>query len=126
MGVCYYPEHWPKELWASDLDRMKEVGISTVRVAEFAWSLFEPDEGSFCFDFFDEFLALCAKKNMRVIMGTPTATPPVWLTERYPEVLNANKAGVLARQKKLCKSRQATVKRKGANRGSARAGHRSS
>ena len=97
MGVCYYPEHWPKELWASDLDRMKEVGISTVRVAEFAWSLFEPEEGRFCFDFFDEFLALCAKKNMNVIMGTPTATPPVWLTERYPEVLNANKAGVLYR-----------------------------
>ena len=97
MGVCYYPEHWPKELWASDLDRMKEVGISTVRVAEFAWSLFEPEEGRFCFDFFDEFLALCAKKNMSAIMGTPTATPPVWLTERYPEVLNANKAGVLYR-----------------------------
>lgn len=97
MGVCYYPEHWPKELWTSDLERMKEVGISTVRVAEFAWSVFEPEEGRFCFDFFDDFLALCAEKDMRVIMGTPTATPPVWLTERYPEVLNANKEGVLYR-----------------------------
>lgn len=97
MGVCYYPEHWPKELWASDLGRMKEAGISTVRVAEFTWSMFEPEEGRFCFDFFDEFLALCAKKDMCVIMGTPTATPPAWLTERYPEVLNASKEGVLYR-----------------------------
>lgn len=47
MGVCYYPEHWPKELWASDLDRMKEAGISTVRVAEFAWSVFEPEKRIF-------------------------------------------------------------------------------
>ena len=69
--------------------------ISTVRVAEFAWSLFEPEEGRFCFNFFDGFLALCAEKNISVIMGTPTATPPVWLTERYPEILNANKAGAL-------------------------------
>lgn len=97
MGVCYYPEHWPKELWASDLGRMKEAGISTVRVVEFTWSMFEPEEGRFCFDFFDEFLALCAKKDMCVIMGTPTATPPAWLTERYPEVLNASKEGVLYR-----------------------------
>ncbi len=93
-GVCYYPEHWPKELWESDLDRMKETGISMLRAAEFAWNIFEPEEGRFSFEFFDEFLDLCQKKGMRVILGTPTATPPAWLTEKYPEVLNANIDGV--------------------------------
>lgn len=97
MGVCYYPEHWPKELWAEDLERMKNTGISTLRAAEFAWSIFEPQEGTFSFEFFDEFLALCQEKNMHVILGTPTATPPVWLTEAYPETLNADKNGVLLR-----------------------------
>lgn len=97
MGVCYYPEHWPKELWADDIDRMKEAGISTLRAAEFAWSILEPREGVFCFDFFDEFLDLCGWKHMKVILGTPTATPPVWLTESYPEILNADKKGVLLR-----------------------------
>ena len=31
---------------------------------------------------------LLAQKGMKVIMCTPTATPPAWLTEKYPEVLN--------------------------------------
>lgn len=97
MGTCYYPEHWDKALWASDLERMLRAGITVVRIAEFAWSKVEPEEGIFNFDFFDEFLNLCQEKGMRVIFGTPTATPPVWLTEKYPEVLNARKDGVLYR-----------------------------
>lgn len=96
-GVCYYPEHWPESMWSEDLERMREAGISTVRVAEFAWSILEPKEGVFCFEFFDRFLDICLEKEMKVIMGTPTATPPVWLTEKYPEVLNADRNGVLLR-----------------------------
>ena len=94
VGVCYYPEHWDESLWESDLDRMLESGIAVIRIAEFAWSLFERTEGVFTFDFFDRFLNLCILKRMKVIFGTPTATPPAWLTEKYPEVLNADKNGV--------------------------------
>ncbi len=94
MGVCYYPEHWPRGLWESDLDRMKEAGITLIRIAEFAWNKFEPEEGVFTFAFFDEFLELCAQKDMKVVFGTPTATPPAWLTQKYPEVLNCTMEGV--------------------------------
>ncbi|MCI8390825.1 MAG: beta-galactosidase [Roseburia sp.] len=94
LGVCYYPEHWPKAVWEDDLRRMKECGISVVRIAEFAWNLTEPKEGSFTFDFFDRFLDLCQRMDMRVIFGTPTATPPAWLTKKYPEVLNVREDGI--------------------------------
>ncbi len=97
MGTCYYPEHWKEELWAEDLDRMLDAGITVVRIAEFAWNKVEPTEGRFEFGFFDRFLDLCEQKGMNVIFGTPTATPPAWLTEKYPEVLNAAKDGVLYR-----------------------------
>lgn len=97
MGTCYYPEHWDESLWAEDLKRMQKAGISVIRVAEFAWNKIEPEEGVFVFDFFDRFLDLCQEKGMKVIFGTPSATPPVWLTEKYPEVLNANIDGVLYR-----------------------------
>ncbi|MCR5106753.1 MAG: beta-galactosidase [Lachnospiraceae bacterium] len=90
MGTCYYPEHWDRELWDSDIDRMLDCGISVIRIAEFAWNFFEPEEGVYTFDFFDDFLRLCEKKGMKVIMCTPTATPPAWLTGKYPEVLTSD------------------------------------
>ncbi len=97
LGTCYYPEHWDRSLWEDDLERMLIVGIKTIRIAEFAWSKVEPTEGYFNYDFFDEFLDLTDKKGMQVIMGTPTATPPAWLTEKYPDALNARKDGTLFR-----------------------------
>ncbi len=97
LGTCYYPEHWDRTLWEEDLDRMKEAGIETVRIAEFAWILMEPSEGCFDFSLFEDFLNLADSKGMNVIVGTPTATPPAWLTEKYPEVLNADIRGTLYR-----------------------------
>lgn len=95
LGVCYYPEHWDRSLWAEDLDRMLAAGLKTVRIAEFAWNLIEPEEGVFTYGFFDDFLELAREKGMQVIFCTPTATPPAWLTDRYPEVLNADQEGHL-------------------------------
>ena len=90
LGTCYYPEHWPESMWKDDLQRMLDTGIEVIRIAEFAWNLTEPEEGVFTYDFFDRFLDLCDETGMKVIFGTPTATPPAWLTEKYPEVLNVD------------------------------------
>lgn len=95
MGVCYYPEHWSEALWEDDFRRMKEMNITVIRMAEFAWSIFEPEEDQFDFSFFQKALDLAHQYGLSVILGTPTATPPAWLTSKYPEVLNANKDGVL-------------------------------
>ncbi|MDE6847530.1 MAG: beta-galactosidase [Lachnospiraceae bacterium] len=94
LGTCYYPEHWERGLWAKDLERMLASGITTIRIGEFAWSKVEPEEGRFTYEFFDDFLAVVASTPMKVIFGTPTATPPAWLTNRYPEVLNCRIDGV--------------------------------
>ena len=80
LGVCYYPEHWDESLWADDLARMKETGISVIRIAEFAWNKIEPHENEYDFSFFDRFLDLCLEKGIKVIFSTPTETPPAWLT----------------------------------------------
>lgn len=97
LGTCYYPEHWKEDLWEEDLTRMLANGIRTIRIAEFAWSKIEPREGEFDYRFFDRFLDLTDRMGMQVIFGTPTATPPAWLTTKYPEVLNARQDGVLYR-----------------------------
>jgi len=94
LGVCYYPEHWDEWLWDEDFRRMRELGFSFVRMAEFGWSIMEPEEGEFRFDLFDRALDAAHRHGLKVILGTPTATPPAWLTHRYPEVLNATMEGV--------------------------------
>ena len=33
---------------------------------------------------------IAEEKGMQVIFCAPTAKPPAWLTEKYPEVLNAD------------------------------------
>ncbi len=94
LGVCYYPEHWPPALWDDDFRRMTEMDFSVVRVAEFAWSLMEPSEGAFTWDFWDRVMESAHAHDLKVILSTPTATPPAWLTHKYPEVLNRTQAGV--------------------------------
>ena len=86
-GVVYYPEQWPEARWDSDLSRIAHTGMNVVRMGEGAWSVWEPEEGRYDFALFDRALELCQDYRIKAIMGTPTYTPPAWLTERYPEVL---------------------------------------
>ena len=97
LGVCYYPEHWDPSLWREDLRRMKDMGLEVIRIAEFAWNKFEPSEGEFTFAFFDSFMKIVEEEGMKVIFCTPTATPPAWMSHKYPEILNADIDGHLLR-----------------------------
>ena len=36
LGVCYYPEQWPREKWAEDAARMVELGLEGVRIGKFS------------------------------------------------------------------------------------------
>ncbi|WP_400246757.1 beta-galactosidase [Niallia sp. JL1B1071] len=94
LGVCYYPEHWPEELWEDDFQRMKELGFTYVRMGEFAWTIFEPEEGIYSFDLFDWAIEKAHNLGLKTVLGTPTATPPAWLTHKYPDVLNVSQSGI--------------------------------
>lgn len=87
LGICYYPEHWPETMWAQDAKEMRELGLSYVRIAEFAWSRIEPSEGNYDFEWLDRAIATLAAAGLKVILCTPTATPPKWLIDKYPSIL---------------------------------------
>jgi beta-galactosidase len=87
LGVCYYPEHWPEAMWADDAARMVALGITKVRIGEFAWSRIEPDPGRFDWAWLDRAVATLHDAGLKIILGTPTATPPKWLIDAYPDVL---------------------------------------
>ncbi|MBS3765486.1 beta-galactosidase [Candidatus Bipolaricaulota bacterium] len=90
FGVDYYPEHWPEKRWAQDAEMMKDARFDTVRLAEFAWSKLEETEGNFDFSWLDRAIETLANRDLDVVLGTPTAAPPPWLTEKHPDVLAVN------------------------------------
>ncbi|MBC7665525.1 MAG: beta-galactosidase, partial [Caulobacter sp.] len=93
LGVCYYPEQWDRARWQDDARRMAAMGLKLVRIAEFAWARMEPREGEFEWGWLDEAVDTLASAGLEVVLGTPTAAPPRWLTERYPEVLAIDAQG---------------------------------
>ncbi|MBB3213528.1 beta-galactosidase [Herbaspirillum sp. Sphag1AN] len=87
LGVCYYPEHWSEEIWRSDAQRMVALGIRQVRIGEFAWSRIEPEPGHYAWGWLDRAIEVLATAGLEVVMCTPTATPPKWLIDQYPDIL---------------------------------------
>ncbi|KAK5788673.1 hypothetical protein VI817_009631 [Penicillium citrinum] len=83
FAVDYYPSQWPEHMWEADMARMRDANISYVRVNEFDWSLLEPVEGQYNFTLLDKTLELFGRYNLKAIIGTPTATPPNWVSEKY-------------------------------------------
>ncbi len=87
LGVCYYPEHWSATEWARDAARMVEIGITYVRIGEFAWSRIEPWRDAFHWDWLDAAVDTLGHAGLQLVMGTPTATPPKWLIDEHPDIL---------------------------------------
>jgi beta-galactosidase len=92
-GVYYYPEAWDSTQWDRDFQNMAKMGFEFTHFAEFAWAMLEPAEGQYDFTWLDKSVKLADKYGLKVIMCTPTATPPVWLTQKYPEVLIVKENG---------------------------------
>lgn len=92
-GAAYYPELWPEEQIPRDLAEMKKLGLNVVRIGEFAWSKMEPDEGKIDLSFFRRVMDQCHALDLKVVLCTPTATPPIWLVDGHPERLFVDSTG---------------------------------
>ena len=103
LGADYYPEMWPSSQWESDAAAMQAAGMTTVRLAEFAWHTFQPCQACpFNFSYLDSALTVLSSHGIRAILGTPTASPPQWLYELDPTIalvdVNQQRVGTGSRQ----------------------------
>ena len=104
FGVDYYPEHWvhpyagtaekPESGWEQDVELMVAAGVNVVRMGEFDWGLCEPEECKYDFDWLKRAMDMMGKAGIKVVLGTPTAAPPIWLTQKYPEILPIDENGL--------------------------------
>jgi beta-galactosidase len=108
FGVDYYPEHWiypyagspdnPEARWEKDIGMMIAAGVNVVRMGEFAWGLYEREEGNFDFEWMRRAMDLFGKAGIKVVLGTPTAAPPIWLAKKHPEILPIDERGLRKHQ----------------------------
>lgn len=93
LGVSYYPEHWTEDHWSADIRLMREARLTVARMAEFAWSTLEPAAGEFHFEWLDRAIVQLAEAGIVSVLGTPTAAPPAWLVQQYPDLLAVDESG---------------------------------
>ena len=91
-GGDYNPDQWLNQpnILADDLNFMQEVRANTFSVGIFAWSALEPSEGQFEFAWLDKIMDDLAAMGANAILATPSGARPVWMAQKYPEVLRVN------------------------------------
>lgn len=104
FGADYYPEHWvypydgtaeePESRWDLDAQLMAHAGMNVVRMGEFSWGLCEREEGKYDFAWLKRAMDTMAKHDIKVVLGTPTAAPPLWLSQKHPEILPLDEDGL--------------------------------
>lgn len=104
FGVDYHPEHWvypfggtaeePEGRWQRDVELMVHAGVNVVRMGEFVWGRYEPEEGKYDFEWMRRAMDLFGKAKIKVVLGTPTAAPPIWLAKKHPEILPIDECGL--------------------------------
>ena len=95
FGVDYHPEQWvfpyagtqesPEAGWERDIELMQKSGVNVVRMGEFTWALCEPEEDRYDFAWLQRIMDMLGRAGIKVVLATPTAAPPVWLAQKYPE-----------------------------------------
>ncbi len=93
LGTCYYPEHWSEDIWREDAARMADLGLTWVRIGEFAWSRLEPARGQFDWGWMDRAIEVLGQAGLKVVLGTPTATPPRWVVDAHPDMVAVDAMG---------------------------------
>lgn len=93
-GCAYYPETWDMKTVDEDIVRMKELKMNVMRMAEFSWAVMEPVEGDYDFEWLHQAIDKLYENGIDVLLGTPTATPPAWMAEKYPEIFVVEENGM--------------------------------
>ena len=93
IGTYYYPEQWPRHQWERDFDNIVKMGLQIVHMGEFAWFEMEPSPGDIRLDWLADAVEMARARDLDVILCTPTAAPPVWLIDQFPDVLPVNEYG---------------------------------
>ncbi|WP_079909230.1 beta-galactosidase [Paenibacillus sp. 32352] len=92
-GGDYNPEQFPRDIWDEDMRLFQMAGIDIATLNVFSWSLNQPDENTYRFDWLDDMMDKLHANGVRVCLGTSTAAHPAWMARKYPDILTVTGDG---------------------------------
>ena len=93
FGGDYNPDQWPEDVWTQDIELMKRAGVNVVALGIFSWGRIQPTEDTWDFAWLDRIIGLLSEAGIAVDLATSTASAPMWLYKKYPQVLPVDKYG---------------------------------
>ena len=77
-GGDYNPEQWlhSPEILETDIAYFKKAHINEVTLGVFSWSMLEPEEGVFQFQWMEEMIQKLYRNGISVILATPSGARP--------------------------------------------------
>ncbi|CAA6679353.1 MULTISPECIES: beta-galactosidase [unclassified Lentimonas] len=98
-GADYNPEQWQfdEAILEEDFARMREAGVTSLSIGIFSWTLYEPEEGRYEFEWMDRLMDRLAAEGIVAFLATPSASKPMWMSERYPEIRRVARDGLRER-----------------------------
>lgn len=94
IGTNYHPHDWTEKRWKEDICLMKEAGFNTVRLGHLCWDSYEPEEGVYTFEWFDEVMDLFSKAGIKVVLDVSMHPAPRWVHKLCPGCRIYNKSGI--------------------------------
>jgi beta-galactosidase len=92
-GGDYNPEQWPADVWQDDFRLMQEAGITVATIGVFSWVSLQPSEHEFTFDWLDAVMDGLDAHGIKVVLATPSAAQPAWMSQAYPQMLRSDERG---------------------------------
>lgn len=94
-GCDYNPEQWldRPDILEEDIRLMKEANINVVTLGVFSWSVYEPVEGEYNFDWLKDIMDNLYENGIYTILATPSGARPAWLDYKYPTSMRTNSKG---------------------------------
>ena len=98
-GGDYNPEQWldRPDILEEDIRLMKKAGINSATLGVFSWSVLEPKEGEFHFEWLEAIIDRLYENGIYTVLATPSGARPAWLDAAYPEAMRVDRRGMRAR-----------------------------
>jgi beta-galactosidase len=95
VGANYHPHDSAPDIWARDIQLMQQAGFQVVRLGHLAWDSYEPKDGQFNFDWFDQVMDQMQAAGIKVIIDIAVRPAPLWLHQKHPSINVADVNGIM-------------------------------